>query len=211
MVDKRRLIIAKNLSPIGDEDLIRVDKMVVYPLYERNKQDDVAIIKLTKSLKIDQKFIEKAKIGRNDLKIDADCYSVGWRSFIGKRKPMSKWLYAVKVKLYRFCQCLQTDEKRSSDIDMDAMDYLICVNSTESDSCLTDFGGPIFCENQLYGLTLGNAKCLNSSVPIFFTYVPYYNGWINKMITSSQATRQTAAASLPILIVFLLGNFHFGK
>ncbi|XP_034126463.1 snake venom serine protease catroxase-1 [Drosophila guanche] len=154
--------------------------MVVYPLYERKKQDDLAVIKLGRIIWFRGHHLVSVSIGSYELDVGKDCLAIGWNLKAGRRKMKTNPLLVVNVEIRPFEECLKpNDFQRNAQA---ASEYLMCLRNTDSHICMSDIGGPIFCNGQLYGLALGSINC-SVQDPIFFSYVPYYNSWLERLIS----------------------------
>jgi len=69
MMNPRRIVVALCAavfkSPEPEEFLVEIQNMVIYPYYNRNKQDDIAVIKLKRTIKFDGYHLAKARCGCN--------------------------------------------------------------------------------------------------------------------------------------------------
>jgi len=81
MMNPRRIVVALCAavfkSPEPEEFLVEIQSMVIYPYYNRNKQDDIAVIKLKRTIKFDGYHLAKAVIGNASLEVGNDCKTVG--------------------------------------------------------------------------------------------------------------------------------------
>jgi len=112
----------------------------------------------------------------------------------------------VNVELRPFADC-QNAKKDLGESVKDNAD-LICVKSLEHLVCATDFGGPLFCDGQLYGIALGTVNC-SSADPVFFSDVSFYTSWMKKMISQGVELRPHHKWIFAFaFLTCILGNFH---
>lgn len=64
-------------SPEPVEIISGIDEIDVYPLYKRNKRDDIAVLHLRKTLKFDDQHLAKITLGNSDLEVGRYCKTVG--------------------------------------------------------------------------------------------------------------------------------------
>ncbi|KAH8324404.1 hypothetical protein KR074_006662 [Drosophila pseudoananassae] len=193
-------------NPEPVEIISRIDEIHVYPLYERNKRDDIAVLRLRKTLNFDENHLAKVIMGNSELEVGRDCKTVG-RNF-GVRRRRYNTTYPLRfadVQLRPLTDCKNSTEIKE-EIDLEDED-LMCVNCRTKNYCPTDFGGPLFCDGQLYGIALGVINC-SESKPIAFSYLPTYTSWLDEVCRGSQLSPQWPL-SLTFLI-WVLANFHFG-
>nr|XP_016941997.1 trypsin-3 [Drosophila suzukii] len=211
MMNPRRIVVAlcsavfKNPEP--EEFLVEIQSMVIYPYYNRNKQDDIAIIKLKRTIKFDGYHLAKAVIGNASLEVGNDCKTVGGNFGIRRQRfgSFHNMLF-VNVELRPFADC-QNAKKDLGESVKDNAD-LICVKSLEHLVCATDFGGPLFCDGQLYGIALGTVNC-SSADPVFFSDVSFYTSWMKKMISQGVELRPHHKWTFAFaFLTCILGNFH---
>ncbi|XP_017052894.1 granzyme M [Drosophila ficusphila] len=211
MMNPKRIVVALCSalfkSPQYEEFLVEIQNMVIYPYYHRNKQDDLAIIKLKRTVKFDGHHLAKVVIGSSPLEVGKDCKTVGGNFGIKRQRFGSfQSMLFVDVELRPVEECLSVKKDlKESRLENDE---LICVRSLENRVCTTDFGGPLFCDGQLYGIALGTVNC-SSPNPVFFSDVPFYTSWLNKMI--SQGVELQPDHKWIFFLAFLicfLGNFH---
>uniref|UniRef100_A0A6P4FA26 Kallikrein-1 isoform X2 n=1 Tax=Drosophila rhopaloa TaxID=1041015 RepID=A0A6P4FA26_DRORH len=194
-------------TPESEEFLVEIQNMVVYPYYQRNVRDDLAVIKLRRTIKFDGLRLAQVIIGNSQLEVGKDCKTVGGNFGIRRQRFGSfQSMLFVDVELRPIEECLEVrrDQRESQAESED----LICVRSLENRVCTTDFGGPLFCDGQLYGIALGFVNC-SSPHPVFFSYVPFYTSWMDKMISQGVELQpyHKWIFSLACLIC-ILGNFH---
>ncbi|XP_034670163.1 kallikrein 1-related peptidase b5 [Drosophila subobscura] len=154
--------------------------MVVYPLYERKQRDDLAVIKLGRIIWFRGHHLVSVSIGSDELDVGKDCLAIGWTPKDSRRKMKANPLLVVNVETRPFEECLKpTEIQRNAQA---ASEYLMCLRNTDSNICMSDIGSPIFCNGHLYGLALGSINC-SVQAPVFFSYVPYYNSWLERLIS----------------------------
>ncbi|XP_017012228.2 protein C activator [Drosophila takahashii] len=185
MMNPKRIVVALCAavfkSPESEEFLVEIQNMVIYPYYHRNKRDDIAVIKLKRTIKFDGYHLAQAVIGNSSLEVGNDCKTVGENFGIRRQRfgSFNSMLF-VNVELRPFAECLDI-KKGQKKSQVDNAD-LICVKSLEHLVCTTDFGGPLFCDGQLYGIALGAVNC-SSPDPVFFSDVSFYTSWMKKIIS----------------------------
>ncbi|XP_017152965.1 factor V activator RVV-V alpha [Drosophila miranda] len=186
LMNARRIKLAF-CSPLADardkrEQLVRIHSMVVYPLYERNKQDDLGVIKLRRNIWFRGHHLVSVSIGSDQLDVGKDCFGIGWTQRESRRKMKAHPLLVANVEIRPFEECLKPQAQNLSRNAHAEGDFLMCLNNTDPQICMSDIGGPIFCNNRLYGLALGFVDCSDHD-PVFFSYVPYYNSWLERIIS----------------------------
>ncbi|XP_017067843.2 ovochymase-2 [Drosophila eugracilis] len=211
MTKKKRIVVALCAAifkiPESEEFLMEIENMVIHPYYRRNQRDDLAVIKLKRTIKFDVHHLAKAAIGNYSLEVGKDCKTIGGNFGIRMQKLESfpNKLF-LDVTLRPFEECL--DAKKDLKEGYAESEDLICAKSLEPRICITDFGGPLFCDGQLYGIALGAVNC-SSTDPVFFSHVPFYSSWMNKMM--SQGLELQPHHKWIFFFTFLnciLGNFH---
>ncbi|XP_017132233.1 kallikrein-1 [Drosophila elegans] len=211
MMNTKRIVVALcavlfKTSEI-EEFLVEVHNMVIYPYYHRNKRDDMGVIKLRKTIKFDGLHLAQVIIGNSQLEVGRDCKTVGGNFGVRRQRFGSFYsMLFVDVELRPFSEC-QDVNKVLREAQAENED-LICVRPLQSHVCTTDFGGPLFCDGQLYGIALGFVNC-SSPNPVFFSYVPFYTSWMNKMISQGVELQPHHKWIFSLAFLnFILGNFH---
>nr|DAA03737.1 TPA_inf: HDC03055 [Drosophila melanogaster] len=187
MMSPKRIVVALCASlfktPESEEFVVDIHNMIIHPYYHRNQHNDIAIIKLKRYVKLDGHHLAPVVLGNSSLEVGNDCKTIG--GIFGVRRQRFGSFHSmllVNVELRPFDECLKV--KKSLMAARPENEDLICVKSTEKQMCTTDFGGPLFCDGQLYGIALGSINC-SSPDPVFFSDVSFYNSWVTKIISEA--------------------------
>ncbi|XP_022232637.1 anionic trypsin-2 [Drosophila obscura] len=213
LMNARRIKLAF-CAPLPDaidksEQVVRIESMVLYPLYERKKQDDLGVIKLRRNIWFRGHHLVSVSIGSDELDVGKDCIGIGWTLKDGRRNIRANPLLVANVETRPFGECLKpNDLQRNAHAESE---YLMCLKNTDAHICMSDIGGPIFCNGRLYGLALGGINCSDQD-PIFFSYVPYYNSWLERIISQGvlllHKVRLQRFVALALLHNFLSRQMH---
>ncbi|KQS61936.1 trypsin-3 isoform X1 [Drosophila erecta] len=206
MMSPKRIVVALCAAlfktPESEEFVVDIHNMLIHPYYQRNQHNDIAIIKLKRYVRLDGHHLAPVLLGNSSLEVGNDCKTIGG-NFGVRRQRFGSFhsMLLVNVELRPFDDCLKV--KKSL---MDARpenEDLICVKSMEHQMCTSDFGGPLFCDGQLYGIALGSINC-SSSEPVFFSDVSFYNSWVTKMISGGFIAARFSIYSYIILLLNLI-------
>ncbi|KAH8237838.1 hypothetical protein KR032_003115, partial [Drosophila birchii] len=182
IISSKRITVAVDLpllnSPETLEFLVEVENIMKYPKYRKNWYHDLALLKLRKSIKFDGHHLANVSLGSSELEIGRDCKAIGGISINTRRHTHT--LLVTNVSLRPLEECKRVSQIANLRHIQHRVQELVCVASLNYHACLSDIGGPLFCNGQLYGIAMGRINC---SGPIFFTYLPHYHSWLKKMIS----------------------------
>lgn len=169
---------------------IVIAKTIVHPNFtRRTRYDDIAILKLQKSLTF-SKFINAACLDTNVNVLPAEerLEVCGWGVISRTRNLQSRVL--MKTFVHATCtNSCNTWYENNRRVPQGVLEGQFCAGDEkgESDTCLGDSGGPVTVVSEdaqhyvLVGVTSFGRGC-GSEVPAIYTRVAYYIDWIVRLV-----------------------------
>ncbi|XP_037816320.1 trypsin-3-like [Lucilia sericata] len=158
------------VAPVEHE----VDATALHPLYnERNREFDVALIKLLQPLDLSVSNVDLIEITTSSYPFDAGTKGtlVYWELGQGSM------LYYAEVELWQQDICLNFATENYSDMPP-ASNAIICTSIPEG-SCIPDQAGSLIVNDQLWGLVSWHLDCDSEYKPLVFTNLVFVKQWID--------------------------------
>ncbi|KAJ1929204.1 Ovochymase-2 [Tieghemiomyces parasiticus] len=188
---------------INDVTVYEADKIIVHPDYDYRKvTDDLALVKLKKSIKSSDDDIKWTGITDAKLKDGMELVAIGWGK-TSNSGTVSDDLRQVDVKLGPSSDCREANP----DFKDQSGSQLCAAQNDNHDTCQGDSGGPLLYKDKKgsykiagitsYGFTPGSdsTSCGTNSVVAFYTNADYYIKWISKETDISKSKLRGDSAS----------------
>lgn len=185
-----------------DKNLIKVIKIIKHENYNKtNFENDIVLLKLSKSIKVSKKVSTICLPGEKNVKIvyNKTLFVPGWGSVTEKISMTSKSEVLNEIQVY-----IMNDVNQTLCANMGDSRYCaINRQKPNSNLCVGDSGGSMVYNKNgkwiVYGIvSFGNVdfvdegktiKCITES-PTFFTIVPNYIDWINTHVSNRKIIKE---------------------
>lgn len=187
----------------ADTNIFSVSEVYIHPEYnDTTLRNDVAVLKLTKSLTFSDKVSTICLPSANSHKslYNKEVVAAGW----GATQSVSTPTFLQQAKLRVINETYFEDIQSIIPIFYTSEQYAVIEDGINPDKnvCSGDSGGPLVFYDErsrrwtLYGITsfvftYPNGTC-NSQEPSFFASVPFYLNYINEYLTSTSTTLPTS-------------------
>jgi len=193
---------------VGDHDVTRKDpqeedirakKIIIHEQYNYPKDNDIALIVLSKKVTLKGRVQVAClpmtnnppvpQTNDNDRKM-AECYITGWGAMY-QNKTQPDILQKLKVPLCNQQDCSDKYGIEHPDVPDIVRDYHICAGGeNDKDACQGDSGGPLVCRKSqdqfvVRGVTSFGTRVCAKGLPTVYTNVFHYMDWINKNINAN--------------------------
>ncbi|XP_054729750.1 kallikrein-4-like [Anastrepha obliqua] len=142
--------------------------------YAVSKTTDLALIILQKNITIDNITTGILPIARKMPRTGMACTVLGWgRLFF--HGPMPAETMYVDLQVWSPILCATYEEYY--------LPSMLCagfIRDPERDSCMGDSGGPLICDEKLYGVVAAGIGCGTPGFPGFYTNVYKFARWIDE-------------------------------
>lgn len=153
----------------------------MHPDYNpKDNKNDIAIVKLTRSISHDLKYVSQICLPIETLHVDTEgCYVMGWGSLRSDGNGGSKQLRELPIKIVSESHCKNYDDY--------VAETMICAGFLEGgrDTCLGDSGGPFVCPVRgrestfvLEGIVSFGEGCAERGKPGVYTRVRAFSDWV---------------------------------
>ncbi|XP_042219054.1 serine proteinase stubble-like isoform X2 [Homarus americanus] len=168
----------------GPSENAVIAKITVHPKYSRTTlQNDLAVLKLAKTITFTQD-IQKICLPSTQLNlVDEQATVAGWGR--DENGNLQSQLHHLQAKIITNSLCDQRWNKQGSPTGF-IVSSMLCMDSTNGDSCNGDSGGPSIIEFppgsgkyvQVGLVSFGSGSCTDANLPGVYTRVSYYLNWI---------------------------------
>jgi len=172
----------------GNEQTIRSSKIYMHPRFEKEEDNDIALIRLSSSMKLND-CVGTARLPTTDVSPGTDCWTTGW-GLLRDKGSKPDILQEVVVKTMSNRDCQNTGYNKSQ-IDSS----MLCAqgrnqNGDITDACSGDSGGPLVCGSApwtVYGATSWGEGCAHRRYPGIWARVHRFVKWINDVMSGSSS------------------------
>ncbi|XP_058834327.1 trypsin V-A-like [Topomyia yanbarensis] len=158
---------------IDTTQLLLVQKTVMHPDYTPKSGDnDIGLIILKTPIEF-KKNVASIQIAKRSPLKEENCQIFGWASLELGFQPNCLLKETVPIHEWKDCNhitarhVIQMSEKS------------ICT-SPDYKPCNGDLGGPLVCSGSLSGITTGKTNCNTQLMPIVYTDIYKYTGWLKE-------------------------------
>ena len=176
-----------------------------------NQLNDIALLKIKEGADTLMKIPSGTSFQNNILTLNSDnnfdksmkMSFAGWGVLDNNELKRPKVLQKTKIKLIGEKKCRKIlNEKYRIRLGHEA-NSVLCADSSETDSCYGDSGGPLFRKSGskwiVYGLASYGYGCANG-IPAFYTNVNFHKDWIEFFIPKDKFEPVlTTSATTPVI------------
>ncbi|TMW53533.1 hypothetical protein DOY81_001410 [Sarcophaga bullata] len=185
-----------------DGETVNAEKLIIHPEYSKKSEDfDVALIKLSKPLKLGSATVNKIELSTAPLNLPKGTAAIvtGF-GYIGAENILSPRLKYAQVFVWTRDECNPQNVPGVTD-------HMICTGNPDGgvNSCQGDSGGPLTLDNKLYGVVSWGFGCAEMKKPAMYAYVGAYLNWIKKV--AALVTQALSQISEPISLRVMGGDF----
>ncbi|KAH8401113.1 hypothetical protein KR009_003136 [Drosophila setifemur] len=163
------------LAAYTKEDSRRVNRIMVHPNFNRFKENDLALIRLSERVPSHNHNVRPIMLRKSaDLTLGSSCVTLGWGQ-VYLHGPYSDELLYLDVIIRNHSLCNEHVQWYNS------KDSICVEPDAEGEVCAGDMGGPLICRGALAGLIGGSLGCSGGKAMRFISYAAY-RGWIDTNI-----------------------------
>lgn len=183
---------------IGDWDLsttndgqsvkAKASRVNVHPSYSRSTlQNDIAVLKLAQRVEYNDR-IKPICLPGSDMNIEGEeAIVMGWGR--NEASQLQSQLHHLRAKVVSNVLCDQRWNNNGAARGF-IVNSMMCMDSTNGDSCNGDSGGPSIYESppgsgsyvQVGIVSFGSGSCTDANLPGVYTRVSYYRDWIQEQM-----------------------------
>jgi len=186
----------------------RVTKIVTaVPAYDKHtKQDDLALLKLDRSVLTDRTDdrVHIIRLPRQGEILNGTCQVSGYGEEAWKAHRKASLRYVdVVIMNHQKCETIRKLKKYLTN-------KMVCAGGGSQDACQGDSGGPMACkdssgETVIAGVVSYGLKCATPGVPGVYTRVSAYTDWIKQVIQEGSGGDETHTTH-PIRVIKRINN-----
>ncbi|SPP73372.1 ovochymase-1 [Drosophila guanche] len=196
------LVVFGNTQRLGFyaiEECRRVDRLVLHPEYKRYKQNDLAVLQLSKRIPSNLINVRPMLMRHRSRATEGmHCITMGWGQ-VYPHGPYSNVIIYLEVMIrnHSFCEGKVTSYNRRG--------HLCAEADSFGAFCPGDMGGPLICRDWLAGIIGGSNLCEGGKA-LKFTNYSYHEKWIKGTVlalTGEANDRFSPAATLLLLSLLI--------
>ncbi|XP_022231673.2 ovochymase-1 [Drosophila obscura] len=196
------LIVFGNTRRLGFyelEECRRVDRLVLHPDYKRYKENDLAVLQLSKRIPSNMINVRPMLMRhRSRVTVGMHCITMGWGQ-VYPHGPYSNLILSLDVVIRNHSFC---EGKVSS---YNSRGHLCAEPDASGEFCPGDMGGPLICRDWLAGIIGGSNLCEGGNAMKFTNY-SYHEKWIKTTVLKLTGGAGDACPPIATLIALLLSQ-----
>lgn len=205
-------------SDVPDANMYRVSKIIVHENYERNTDNDVAMIRVENCITVAwQTFHRSVPLPVEPLRLNTKCATLTWgrkprkmSTVVGSVSPylgihdQKSYYYPFTLAYnaqyipYKICEQAKESERHE-------VNHLCLQTLTDCGMfCSEDTGNPLFCNNTLYGITASYSQEYKRSNPMIFSDIYPHVSWIRNVIRNLACCFERQSQLLWIVVLLCI-------
>lgn len=179
----------KNLTTSSPSQIVNIQDIRIHEKNEPvSRKNDIALLKLSYELKINQPAVDTIKIRKSEFPTTATCNVSGWGS--------KEW-NGVSPGILQILELSAVDYVMCSWILKQKIEVRqLCAGGKEGENaCFLDEGNPLVCGGELAGIMSQSLSCGVNMTTSVYTDVYKYSDWIERTIESMDSAAVSTLSS----------------